>query len=114
MSFQAQEVVINGELSGEGNLDPTTEDVSGQRAKFLDDMIALAHSMGKKVIFLSMKLPYDIARYPQADAILVAYNNNEMPALPGDYNGEMTTYGPNYPAASGSEDRTCAKASGSL
>ena len=95
----AKVVVINGEISGEGNLDPAAEGVSGQRAKFLDDMIALAHSMGKKVIFLSMKLPYDVTRYSQADAILAAYNNNEMPALPGEYNGEMVSYGVNYPVA---------------
>ena len=46
-----------------------------------------------------MSLPYDTARFGAADAILAAYSNKKMPVIPTSYNGELTAFGPNYPAA---------------
>ena len=44
-------------------------------------------------------LPYDAARYNDADIILCVYGDRTVPALPIEYNGETKTYGMNIPAA---------------
>ncbi len=95
----AKAVVIATESTYESHLDPNGTTAAGQRSKVVDAMIALAHSLGKKVVLLSMSLPYDTARFGAADAILAAYSNKKMPVIPTSYNGELTAYGPNYPAA---------------
>ncbi|MEE5993444.1 MAG: glycoside hydrolase family 3 C-terminal domain-containing protein [Oscillospiraceae bacterium] len=95
----AKAVVISVETASERYLDPTKDTTISKRSKFVDDMIALAHNQGKKVILLSMNLPYDVARYTDADAILAGYGNKKMPTIPEEYNGELDAYGPNYPAA---------------
>ena len=48
---------------------------------------------------MSVNLPYDVARYQQADAIMIAYNPESMPEDPGDKTKEMLKYGANMPAA---------------
>lgn len=88
-------VVISAETWNENDMDPE----QSQKAKFIDEMIGLAHSMDQKVVVLSMALPYDTARYTAADAVLAGYGSMRMPVIPEEYNGELATYGPNYPAA---------------
>lgn len=95
----AKAVVVSVESMGESYLDPTQDTAISNRSRFVDDLIETAHSEGKKVILMSMSLPYDTARYTKADAILAAYSNKKMPVIPTEYNGELTAYGPNYPAA---------------
>ncbi len=90
-------VILAVETYRRTNMDASSD--YGWQAVFADEMIKLAHDNGKKVILLSMNLPYDIARYTEADAILCAYCSAGMPLLPGEYNGEMKAYGVNYPAA---------------
>ena len=46
-----------------------------------------------------MQLPYDVARYGNADVLLCAYCAQDMPEIPTDYSGETRAYGVNYPAA---------------
>ncbi|MCR5142936.1 MAG: glycoside hydrolase family 3 C-terminal domain-containing protein [Ruminococcus sp.] len=70
----------------------------GWQAAFADDLIELAHANGKKVVFLSANIPYDVARFQDADAIVAAYNADGMDELPVD-GQENPAYGVNYPAA---------------
>ena len=62
-------------------------------------MTELAHSFGKPVIVISAVLPYDLAAYTSADALIAAYSSKKMPVIHEEYNGELSAYGPNYPAA---------------
>jgi len=89
-------VFIALEMYSAGNLDSTNS--RGWQAAFTDDMIELAHKHGKKVVYISANIPYDVARFQKADAVLAAYSANGMDKLPVD--GEETpAYGENYPAA---------------
>lgn len=89
-------VFIALEMYSAGNLDSTNS--RGWQAVFTDDMIELAHKHGKKVVYISANIPYDVARFQKADAVLAAYSANGMDKLPVD--GEETpAYGENYPTA---------------
>lgn len=90
-------VILALEMYSTATLDPTNE-ARGWQSAFADDMIALAHSCGKKVVFVSANIPYDVARYTDADAILAVYCANGMDELPVD-GQENPAYGVNYPAA---------------
>jgi beta-N-acetylhexosaminidase len=61
-------------------------------------VIAEAHKEGKKVIILSCMLPYDVAKYQDADAVLCAYGDKAITELPIVYNGETKTFGANMTA----------------
>lgn len=91
-------VIIATETYRAGNMDRTDEKRAWQ-AVFSDEMTALAHKNGIKVVHLSMHMPYDAVRYTDADAVLCAYCGNDMPEVPAEYNGNTQTYGVNYPAA---------------
>ena len=93
----ADAILVSVETSGVSSMDPAS--ASGWQAAFTDDLIARAHAAGKKVCVVSLKLPYDLARYQRADALLAAYNNKGMNGPIIAYDGEMPTYGPNLPAA---------------
>ncbi|MCQ2446217.1 MAG: glycoside hydrolase family 3 protein, partial [Clostridia bacterium] len=72
----------------------------GWQASFLDELIGFAHGLGKRVVIVSIQLPYDLARYQKADAPLAAYSAVGMDVMPTEYyKGETKTYGPNLPAA---------------
>ncbi|MBP9988667.1 MAG: glycoside hydrolase family 3 C-terminal domain-containing protein, partial [Ruminococcus sp.] len=72
---------------------------SGWQAVFVQDMINKAHSLGKKVVIVSIHLPYDVAKYTNADAILLAYGAKDMKTVPTKWNGEVKTFGINIPAS---------------
>ena len=90
-------VILAFEMYSAPNLDKTNE-TRGWQAKFADDLIELAHENDKKVVFLSANIPYDVARFQEADAIVAAYNADGMDELPVD-GKENPAYGVNYPAA---------------
>ncbi len=90
-------VILAVETYKRGNMDAADE--KGWQAVFADELIATAHSLGRKVVVMSMQLPYDAARYTDADAILCAYCAMDMPEVPTDYSGGTKAYGVNYPAA---------------
>ena len=75
------------------DMDPSQK--GGKDSAVMDDVIAAAHENGKKIILLSSYLPYDAARFPDADAIVLCYCSAPMRTLPE--NGEF--YSPNVPAA---------------
>lgn len=90
-------VILAVETYRLANMDATSE--KGWQAVFADELIETAHKLGKKVVVMSMQLPYDAARYSAADALLCAYCAQDMPQIPTEYNGETRAYGVNYPAA---------------
>ena len=90
-------VILAFEMYSTDNLDKTNEN-RGWQARFADDLISLAHENDKKVVLISANIPYDTARFPEADAILAAYCANGMNDLPVE-GQENTAYGENYPAA---------------
>ena len=53
---------------------------------------------GKKAIMISAQLPYDVKRFPEADAVLLAYGSYIMREIP-PASGEGSAYMPNLPAA---------------
>lgn len=66
--------------------------------RVVDQVIAYAHEQGKRAVVLSAGLPYDAARYPDADGVVLAYNPRGTLALDAN-NQPVGTYGPNIPAA---------------
>jgi beta-N-acetylhexosaminidase len=76
--------------------------VSGLRnnnASKVDSIIECVHKHGGKAIVISYNLPYDVARYQSADAIVIAYSPKAMKELPDESAAEIKQYGPNVPAA---------------
>ena len=90
-------IILSFEMYTTNNLDKNNAD-RGWQTRFADDLIDLAHKNGKKVIFLSANIPYDISRFTKADAIVASYCANGMSSLPVS-GKENTAYGENYPAA---------------
>ena len=74
-------------------------DTKGWQGRFIDQAITEIHKQGKKVALVSMMLPYDVARYNDADVLVCAYGDRAIPSLPIVYNGETKTFGVNTTAA---------------
>ena len=77
----------------------TADITGGWQANFVDSLISVSHSCGKKITVISIQLPYDLARYQEADALMAVYNAVGMDTAPTAYDGECEIYGPNIPAA---------------
>lgn len=77
-------------------LDPSTTD--GFSSATIDSIIAARHEAGLNVILISCGLPYDAARFPDADAILLAYGSSPVSGVADDINVQ-TTFSPNLPCA---------------
>lgn len=71
---------------------------TGWQAFFIRELLDYAHSVNKKVNLISLNLPYDVARFTDADSITLAYLAKGMEKLP-DFNTETVTYGANIPAS---------------
>ena len=85
-------------MGSEADLDPTS--TTGAAGTLVDIVIDLIHEQGGKVIVVSVQLPYDAARYPEADAIIAAYNPTGSRKLVTEDTEETTyNYAPNIPAA---------------
>ena len=68
-------------------------------AKMADVLADTIHENGGKFIVMSVNLPYDVARFEKADAIMLTYQARTMREDPGDKVKEIQQYGPNMPAA---------------
>ena len=91
-------VVVVSEITRAAALDPAQ--TAGAYSALLDRIIETVHSGGGTVTVLSAQLPYDAARYPTADAILIAWSSKGMSEDPRNpANGAVKQYGPNMPAA---------------
>ncbi|MBP3854221.1 MAG: glycoside hydrolase family 3 C-terminal domain-containing protein [Ruminiclostridium sp.] len=91
-------VIVATETYRAGNMD-RTDGKRAWQAVFADEITAVAHRNGIKVIHISTNMPYDAVRYTEADAMLCAYCGMEMTEVPAEYNGYVKAYGVNYPAA---------------
>ncbi|MBR3585681.1 MAG: hypothetical protein IKO00_06665 [Oscillospiraceae bacterium] len=64
-----------------------------------DSIIDARHAANKPVIVVSCDLPYDAARFPEADAMLLTYGATAMREVPAAPTGAGSAYMPNLPAA---------------
>ena len=70
----------------------------GASKAFLDAVIDAAHERGGKVLVISSYLPYDLAGYEKADALMACYLADGVKQVPeGEY--PVPRYGPNLVAA---------------
>ena len=93
----AETVVAVSALYSASELDPTSED--GAAAKYLDALLEKAEENDAAFVLVSAQLPYDIARYTDADAAVACYLAKGMAEKPGDFSGTTVAYGPNLIAA---------------
>ncbi|MBQ3390282.1 MAG: S-layer homology domain-containing protein [Firmicutes bacterium] len=91
----ADHVILVSETINAADIDPAKTPYSAAA----DQVIDYAHRNGKKVTLLSVRLPYDAARYPAADAIVVAWSSKPMNEDPRQQETGVKEYGPNMPVA---------------
>ena len=89
---EADHVILVHRVYNVACMDPATED--GFSSGTFDRIIGAVHEDGKTVIVVSCQLPYDAARFPAADAILLTYWGSVMPELPQ----EGSSWSANLPA----------------
>ena len=92
----ADHVILVHRTYGSSCLDPGNSD--GFSTGVFDRIIAQCHEDGKPVIVVTAQLPYDAARFTEADAILLAYCSSVMRTVPAE-SGAGSAYVPNLPAA---------------
>lgn len=93
---KADHVVLVSRVYSADCLDPSTKD--GFSTAVFDRIIEARHAAGKTAIVVSCQLPYDAARFPEADAVLLTYGSSAMRKLPAE-SGEGSAWAPNLPAA---------------
>ena len=72
---------------------------NGSDSVIVEALLTLAHAAGSDVTVISAQLPYDAARFPDADAVIVAYGSRGMSEDPRNKEYGVSQYGPNLPAA---------------
>ncbi len=92
MTESADNIIFMSEMYSERALKNDT-------AKMADTLADTIHENGGKFIVMSVNLPYDVARFEKADAIMLTYQARTMREDPGDKVKEIQQYGPNMPAA---------------
>lgn len=68
---EASCIIVISSLNSFANMDPESE--RGWQAAFVDRLIEKSHLSGKKITLISSGMPYEVARYQEADALIVAY-----------------------------------------
>lgn len=79
---EADHVILVHRVYTSACLDPSTGD--GFSSGTFDRIIDALHGAGKTVIVVSCQLPYDAARFPDADAILLTYWASAMRGMPAE------------------------------
>ena len=92
---EADHVILVNRVYNAACLDPNTGD--GFSTAVFDQIIEARHAAGKAVIVVSCQLPYDAARFTEADAMLLTYGGGVMRAIPPE-SGEGSAYAPNLAA----------------
>ncbi|MCR4655402.1 MAG: glycoside hydrolase family 3 protein [Lachnospiraceae bacterium] len=92
----ADHVVLVYRTYNSACLDPSTDD--GFSSAVFDRIMEERHKDDKRVILISCQLPYDAARFTDADAILLSYNSSAMKEVP-PVKGEGSAFIPNLPVA---------------
>ena len=77
---EADHVILVHRVYAWACMDPATDD--GFSSGAFDRIIPAVHEAGKTVILVSCQLPYDAARFPDADAILLTYWGSTMRTVP--------------------------------
>lgn len=90
-ALSADHVILVHRVYAAACLDPETED--GFSSGTFDRLIEAVHEQGKTVTVVSCQLPYDAARFPAADAVLLTYWGSAMRTLPA----EGSTWSANLP-----------------
>ena len=85
---QADSVVCFSKMYGLSALQP-----DGLIYQAVSTVLADAHAAGAKFVLLSGNLPYDAARYPQADAVALAYMSSGIGIDPTERNTPSGTAG---------------------
>ncbi len=93
---KADNVILISRAYNEACLDPETDD--GFSTETFDEIISARHKEGKTVIVISCQLPYDAARFPDADAMILTYSSSSLREVPNEF-GEGSGYSPNLAAA---------------
>ena len=88
----ADHVILVHRVYNVACLDPATDD--GFSSGTFDKVIEALHEKGKTAIVVSCQLPYDAARFTEADAILLTYWGSVMNELPA----EGSSWSANLPA----------------
>ena len=96
MASSADVVIAVSSTYQAADLDPASQD--GAETAFVDALIEAAHANGGSVVVVSAQLPYDTARFMDADAIVAAYLARGMTQIPVD-GQENPQYGPSMIAA---------------
>ena len=89
---EADHVILVHRVYAWACMDPASDD--GFSSGAFDRIIPAVHEEGKAVILVSCQLPYDAARFPDADAILLTYWGSTMRTVPE----EGGTWSTNLPA----------------
>ncbi|MBQ8953970.1 MAG: hypothetical protein IJ048_07620 [Clostridia bacterium] len=92
---EADHVILVNRVYNAACLDPNTDD--GFSTAVFDQIIEARHGLGKSVIVVSCQLPYDAARFTEADAMLLTYGGGVMRAIPPT-EGPGSAYAPNLAA----------------
>ena len=79
---EADHVILVHRVYAWACMDPASDD--GFSSGAFDRIISAVHEEGKTVILVSCQLPYDAARFPDADAILLTYWGSTMRTVPED------------------------------
>ena len=90
----AKYIIVDNVMSSLKSIDP-----SGNTAKFINEALSYAKKNNIHSAVMSMYMPYDVARYQNADALFAVYSSKYMPEMPTELDGETKTYGPGYTAA---------------
>lgn len=90
----AKYIMIDDVMLSLNSIDP-----SGNTTKFINDAISFAKKNNIPSAVMSMYMPYDVARYRNADALFAVYSSKAMSAIPTELDGETASYGPGYTAA---------------
>ncbi|MBO5552047.1 MAG: beta-hexosaminidase, partial [Lachnospiraceae bacterium] len=93
---EADHVILVHKMLKASNLDPSTDD--GYSSGVFDKIIKACHDKGKKVVLISCRLPYDAARFTDADAVILSYSTSAITEIPPE-KGEGSAYIPSLPIA---------------
>ncbi len=94
---EADHCILVYRTANRNDLDPSDSNV-GFSSKVFDTIISDLHKDGKKAVFVSCQLPYDAARFQDADAILLSYEATAIEEIPPE-SGAGSAYVPNLAAA---------------
>ena len=93
----ATNVILLNSLYSSAEFDPNTAD--GADSKKIDEIINYAHLNNKNFIYLSCRLPYDVARFQESDAIMLTYYDKGLTFDLNSVSSDILSYGANIPAA---------------